>query len=163
MNQAHRRVFRRYWEWSDNIVAEMIRSGLYCSPLGWEYHVHPNVHEVSGPSFHMNALRNVAIQTTGADILRVAVIFADQLDLGMLATAHDAILVQLPLDRLPEQVLMMELCMQKAGELVLDGFRLKVKPDIRLPGERFLEERGERTFTIVNRFLENREYGVAYR
>jgi len=37
--------------------------------------------------------------------------------------------------------------------LVLEGFQLRVKPMVLLPGERWIEDRGRATFGIVDRFL----------
>jgi len=153
MIAGHHRTFARYWEWSDDVVANMIVTGFYRSPLGWECHIRPHCNKPGDRLFNEQQLRNRDIQTTGADILRTACIFIDQLGIELLATAHDAILTLVPLDRLKEQVKMIEICMRKAGELLLNGFQLKGKTTILHPGEKWIEARGRKTFEIVDRFL----------
>jgi hypothetical protein len=72
----------------------------------------------------------------------------------MLATAHDAVLIQAPLDRIEHDVARMTDCMQQAARALTDGFELRVDHDVKRPGERFTEERGRRTLEVVDRFLQ---------
>jgi DNA polymerase-1 len=140
------RLFPEYWEYSDGVVREAIRSGIYCSRHGWVYGVNP--------PFNVRSLRNWPIQTLGADILRCACIMADACGIEMLATAHDAVLIQAPADRIAQDVAIMTDCMQRAAATLTGGFALRVDHEIRQVGERFVEERGKRTLAVVDRFLE---------
>jgi DNA polymerase I len=153
MIAGHHKTFRRYWEWSDGVVANLISTGLYRSPLGWECRVMPRCAKPGDRLFNEQQLRNRDIQTVGADVLRVACIFMDQLEVGLLATAHDATLSIAPLAELDRHVKLIEICMRQAGELLLNGFRLKVKTTVLRPGDRWIEDRGRSTFEIVDRFL----------
>jgi hypothetical protein len=74
----------------------------------------------------------------------------------MLATAHDAILIQAPEGRIEPDVARLSECMRRAAYLLTDGFELRVDHEIRRAGERFVEERGARTLAVVDRFLEER-------
>ena len=144
----HHKTFAQYWRWSDGVVAEAIRSGMYTSRHGWSYRVRP--------PFNIRSLRNWPIQTTGADILRCAVIFADAIGIEMLATAHDAVLIQAPEDRIEQAAAEMADCMTRAALLLTDGFRLHVETDIKRAGERFIDRRGKATFALVEKFLAER-------
>ena len=62
----------------------------------------------------------------------------------MLATAHDALLIQAPEHRIDEAVAIMQECMQKAAAVLTDGFNLRTTSDVNKTGERFIEERGRR-------------------
>lgn len=146
--QLHRELFAGYWRWSDGIVAEAIRSGGFVSRHGWAYRVQP--------PFNTRSLRNWPIQTAGADVLRAACIFADRLGIEMLATAHDAVLVEAEADDLECTTATMEECMRQAALLLTDGFELRVDCDIRQHGERFVEQRGLRTLRVVDAFLGER-------
>jgi DNA polymerase I len=143
--EMHHDLFPEYWRWSDGVTAEAIRSGRYCSRHGWTYAVQP--------PFNMRSLRNWPIQTAGADILRCACILADEQGIEMLATAHDAVLIQAPADRIEAAVVVMADCMRQAARIMTDGFVLNVDHDIKRSGERFIEDRGRRTLTVVDRFL----------
>ena len=76
----------------------------------------------------------------------------------MLATAHDAILIQAPEGRIEQDVARMAECMRRAAYLLTDGFELRVDHEIKRTGERFVEERGARTLAVVDRFLEERAH-----
>jgi DNA polymerase I len=146
----HRELFWRYWEWSDAVVAGAISSGEYVSRHGWRYTVRPGI--------NVRSLRNWPIQTLGAEILRYACIRADRFGIEMLATAHDAVLIQAPLDRVEQDVTCMAECMQHAARLLTGGFELRVDHEIKRNGERFVEERGRRTLAVVDRFLTERAH-----
>jgi DNA polymerase-1 len=143
--RIHRRLFAGYWNWSDGVVAEAIRKGGYTSRHGWRYAVQP--------PFNERSLRNWPIQTAGADILRCAVIFADSLGIEMLATAHDAVLIQAPEDRIEQIACEMEYCMRRAASLLTGGIELGVDVEIKRCGERFVDPRGKRTFALVEKFM----------
>jgi hypothetical protein len=151
--RMHHELFPEYWRWSDDVVAAAIHSGRYCSRHGWVYTVQPDS--------NIRSLRNWPIQTAGADILRCACIFADARGIEMLATAHDAVLIQAPEHRIDEDVAIMQECMQKAAAVLTDGFRLRTTSDVKKTGERFVEERGRRTLAVVDRFLAGGEHGFS--
>jgi DNA polymerase-1 len=151
--KSHNFVFARYWEWSDGVVAEAIRAGIYTSRHGWHYRVRP--------PYNIRSLRNWPIQTIGADILRTAVIYAGALDIEMLATAHDAILIQAPENEIEQRAQELAGCMEQAALLHTDGFSLRVEIDIKRRGERFLDARGRATLEAIDKFLAERGGGRA--
>jgi hypothetical protein len=146
--RMHHEVFADYWRWSDGVAAEAMHTGRYTSRHGWHYAVKP--------PFNTRSLRNWPIQTIGQDILRCAIIFGDSLDLEMLATAHDAVLMQGRVEAIAAQVARMAHCMEQAALLLTDGFKLRVDIDIKQHGERFIDPRGERTFAVVEQFMTKR-------
>jgi DNA polymerase I len=128
--KMHHELFWRYWEWSDAVVADAISGGEYVSRHGWRYTVQP--------PFNVRSLRNWPIQTLGAEILRCACIWADRFGIEMLATAHDAVLIQAPLGRIEQDVACMSECMRHAARLLTDGFELRVDHEIKRGSERFV-------------------------
>jgi DNA polymerase I-like protein with 3'-5' exonuclease and polymerase domains len=149
----HREIFADYWHWSDGVVRQAMHQGFYTSRHGWHYAVCPPVNERS--------LRNWPIQTAGADILRCAVILADALGIEMLATAHDAVLIQAPEAEIDRAAASMAWCMQHAAALLTGGFELRVDIERKLHGEQFIDERGRRTFAVVDKFLRERTLHAA--
>jgi hypothetical protein len=77
------------------------------------------------------------------------VIFADSIDIEMLATAHDAVLLQAPEDQIERAEAGMAYCMEAAASLLTGGFKLRVEMDRKRQGERFMDQRGRRTFAVV--------------
>jgi hypothetical protein len=151
--RMHHEVFADYWRWSDGVVSGAIHTGSYTSRHGWHYAVRPPL--------NTRSLRNWPIQTMGADILRCAVIFADALGVEMLATAHDAVLMQAREGEIEGAKERMAYCMERSALLLTGGFRLRVDIDIKHQGERFLDPRGERTFAVVEKFMKRRAANAA--
>jgi hypothetical protein len=145
---THHALFAEYWRQSDGMVAEAIRSGGYTSRHGWHYAV--------CPPFNVRSLRNWVIQTTGADVLRCALIFADVIGLEILATAHDAVLFQAPQHQYESRAAELIYCMKLASAVLCDGFALDVDQETKSRGERFLDKRGKGTFAIVEKFVTKR-------
>ena len=98
----------------------------------------------------------------GSDVLRTACILADRLNIEMLATAHDAILVETPIERVEWTIAAMKYCMQSAASLLTGGFELRVDHVVKFPGERFVEDRGVRTLRVVDKFLEDSGHGAQF-
>lgn len=67
---------------------------------------------------------NFQMQSNGAEMLRLAVIFGREEGIKICATIHDAVLIEAPLDELEAQTAAMQSCMAEASSLVLDGFEL---------------------------------------
>jgi DNA polymerase I len=147
--RIHHELFAGYWKWSDGVVAAAIHSGSYTSCHGWHYTVQP--------PFNMRSLRNWPVQTTGADILRCAVVFANAIGVEMLATVHDAVLIQASEERIETAAAEMAECMKLSAALLTGGFNLRVDVEIKRQGERFTDPRGRRTFAVVNKFMTERE------
>ena len=153
----HHDLFAEYWRWSDRVVAGAIHNGYYLSRHGWYYRVQPPI-----DARVVRSLRNWLIQTLGADILRCAVIFAGTIGRELLATAHDAMLIQVSETEIHNAVAEVVYWMQLASELLTGGFVLGVDNDVKLRGGRFLEDRGKRTFVAVEQFVIRNQGGGAY-
>jgi DNA polymerase I len=77
---------------------------------------------------------NFYSQGNGAEMLRLATIFGTESGIQICAPVHDAVLIMAPLERLDADIEAMRAHMERASELVLDGFRLRTDAkDIRYP------------------------------
>ncbi|MGF1877181.1 DNA polymerase [Photobacterium frigidiphilum] len=78
-------------------------------------------------------IRNWPIQATGADIMRRACFNLDKVKLPVLLTNHDSFLVQLEKDKFDHQLRQAKQALTDASAEVLDGSKLKVKVELKIP------------------------------
>jgi hypothetical protein len=143
--QLHRTTYPRFWNWSDAAVTTALLEGRIVTAFGWSIMKgsHPNV----------RALRNFPMQGNGAEMLRLACIFATDAGLEVCAPVHDAILICASISVLTKAVSEAQACMARASSIVLDGFELRsdVKT-VRYP-DRYSDPRGESMWNTVQRVL----------
>ncbi len=150
--QAHRRAYRTFWAWSDAFVDAAQLGGQASSVFGWPLAIRAG----DNP----RTLRNFPMQANGAEMLRLACIFATEAGLKICAPVHDALLLEAPADSIAEAVAQLQEHMGRASELVLGaGRRCRSDATIVQPGERYRDERGavmfERVLTLLERQREH--------
>jgi DNA polymerase-1 len=110
----HREVFAQYWRWSDDWVQHSLQTGRMRTAMGWTCRT--GVTELNERS-----LRNWPVQAAGADILRIACIMATRHGVGLLASVHDAALIEAPIERIEADVALMREIMRRASRAVLNA------------------------------------------
>jgi hypothetical protein len=88
-----RELFRVYWRWSDDWLAQALDTGIMCTVYGWKC-------RTGETEFNERSIRNWPIQANCAEILRVALIMAHRRGIKLCAPVHDAVLIQAPMTRL---------------------------------------------------------------
>ena len=140
--QLHRRLFPRFWSWSEGAVDHAQLVGKIWTVFGWELHVprKPNP----------RSLANFPMQANGAEMLRLACTFATRGGIRVCAPVHDAVLIEAPLAELEAAIEKMRACMAAASAAVLGGPGLgtEVEQLIRYP-DRFMDPRGEAMWLAV--------------
>ena len=118
----HKAAFPTYWRWSEGAQDSALMNGCLTSSFGWSVRTakEPN------PCF----LRNFLLQANGAEILRLACILATEAGVILCAPVHDALLIEASEEDIDVSVAKCEAAMQKAGEIVLKGFVLRVETKI---------------------------------
>jgi DNA polymerase I len=110
----HREVFAQYWRWSDDWVQHSLQTGRMRTAMGWTCRT--GVTELNERS-----LRNWPVQAAGADILRIACIMATRHGVRLLASVHDAALIEAPIERIEADVALMREIMRRASRAVLNA------------------------------------------
>jgi DNA polymerase I-like protein with 3'-5' exonuclease and polymerase domains len=113
----HRRLFPRYWEWSERIVQGSFDRGWIVTPCGWRSRVPPLSNERTWMNFPM--------QATGGDIMRLTVTYLDRQNVRILAIVHDGFLLSCRRDQLPDLRAAVDYACSCAVEHVLPGFPLR--------------------------------------
>src|SRR5262249_5944026 len=108
MINQHNELFAAYWRWSDDWLAHALDTGVMWTPLGWTC-------RTGITEFNARSIRNFPIQGAGADILRVACIWANRHGLRLLGPVHDAVLIEAPFERIEADVALMQELMRRAS------------------------------------------------
>ena len=145
--QRHRETYNIFWEWSDAALNFALTQNYLVTALGWRIRL--------GSSMKINdrSLRNFPMQANGAEILRLACIFATETGITVCAPVHDALLIEASIERLDDDIRCTKDFMQKAGEIVLGGFKLRTDVDVVRWPDRYMDERGVDMWERVSRLI----------
>jgi hypothetical protein len=95
------------------------------------------------------SVQNFPTQAHGAEMLRLACIYAADEGLPIVAPVHDAIMIEAPISEMPEVSARMEFLMRKASRDVLGGFEVDVEHSLTADGERYDDEDGRKFFKLI--------------
>jgi len=154
MLQLHRGLFSQYWHWSEDWLHHSLSSGMMHTVFGWRC--------ATGISeLNERSIRNWIIQSTCADMFRLASVWGIRHGLTLIAPVHDAVLLEAPEDRIEADVALMREIMRRASRVILnptaDGM-IELRTDykiIRYP-DRFTDKRGTELWKTVMRLLAER-------
>jgi len=98
----HHRVYSQYWAWSDAVLDTALLTKKISTRLGWRLRVHPSEYSkrardgriTEAGRINERSIRNWSLQSTGADMLRVALVFLDREGLAVIGAVHDATLIE---------------------------------------------------------------------
>ena len=138
--RLHRKVYRRFWEWSDNRVSRALLSTEQRTVFDWllRFKEPPKI----------NSVRNFYCQANGAEMMRCACCFAMEAGIELCAPVHDGFLIQAPLDRLDNDVACMRACMARASRVILRGFELRSDAHVYRYPERYSDPKGRGRFML---------------
>ena len=127
--KMHRKAYPEFWTWSDQVEAYGLLRGELQAPFGWRcsFSTKPNP----------RSIRNWPMQTAGAEMMRLAAIYATEAGLNVCAPVHDAFLIEACATEIDSAVVRMQECMRKAGEATLPGFTLRSDAKITVYPDRF--------------------------
>jgi DNA polymerase-1 len=145
----HRRLYSRYWEWSEwmsqsAIFGRKIET-VFCWPMFVTSRTKPNT------------ISNYPMQANGSEMLRWACTFATERGVEIHAPVQDALLVGGPIDEVENVVSATQEAMAQASDLVLDGFILRTDTKIVRFPDRYSDERGAAMWRRVMRLLDELE------
>jgi DNA polymerase-1 len=146
--RLHQETYKVFWKWSDAALDfAMLESKLY-TVFGWTVHV--------GGKSNPRSLRNFPMQANGAEMLRLACIFATEKGIKVCAPIHDALLIEAPLQELDLAISETQDAMAEVSSAVLKGFKLNTDVEIVRYPDRYMDKRGESMWERVNRILAER-------
>jgi hypothetical protein len=159
--RQHRGLFAPYWAWSDDWLAQALNTGVMRTVFDWRC--------LTGiTEFNERSIRNWPIQSTGAEILRVACILCHRHGVELLAPVHDAVLIGAPIERIEADVALARECMRRASRIVLNAdpnarYELRSKAKIVKYPDRYRDGRGAEIWQRVMELLAEPEQGAVAR
>ena len=152
--RSHKRYFAQFWRWSAAVHDAGIQTRELFSVFGWRMRIRPDVNK--------GTMLNFPMQSGGADMLRLACIYAVQRNVPIIAPIHDALLIEAPRDSVADVTAAMVACMQDASRVVLGGpvVRVDVKDPIFYP-HRYVDGRGVALWNNTMRLLKQIKRKVA--
>ena len=112
-----------------------------------------NVEDRAAMSKQWRSVQNFPTQAHGAEMLRLACIYAADEGLPIIAPVHDAIMIAAPTDEMPEVSARMEFLMRKASRDVLRGFEVDVEHSLTGDGERYVDKDGREFFKRIMKII----------
>ena len=94
-------------------------------------------------------IRNFPIQSTGAMILHVACLLAEQRGIEIVAPIHDAFVAQCSVRDVDDVAIAFDRVMRDASAVVLRGYELPTDKQIIRPSERYFDKRGKAMWETV--------------
>jgi hypothetical protein len=141
----HKTWFSMYWRWSSDYMHHAFNTGVMHTTFGW--YCRTGITE-----FNERSVRNWPIQSTGADILRIACIMAVRHGIKLVAPVHDAVLIEAPIARIERRASRIVLNADPVGDHEL---RTDAKI-VRYP-DRYSDPRGEKIWNDVVKMLDLEE------
>ncbi len=149
---VHRLRYHAYWSFSQR-TAERAKKGIPAHTCyGWRWTPLRDGGGVAVLDRGERSVRNWPMQATCASILHRAVILAQHRGIRVLASVHDALLVEAPEDQILEVAKATEKVWGEASRLALKK-ELRSSTKVINPGERFVEGRGTGTWNLVQTIL----------
>ncbi len=145
----HRRVYDRYWQWSEWMSQTANFGRRIETVFGWPMHV--------TAATKPNTVSNYPMQANGAEMLRWACAFAAEGGVEIHAPVQDALLVGGSIEEIEHVVAVTEHAMAESSRLVLDGFTLRTDVKIVRYPERYVDERGVAMWNRVMKLLNELE------
>ena len=145
--------FRVFEEYASQVADH---AGLFLelsTPFGWVMQCPPGINP--------RTVRNFPIQSTGSEILHVACVLAERRGIQIVASVHDAIMAEAPIDQVDDVSATLDRVMRDAAAVVLRGYELPTEDQLVRPGSRYFDDRGEEMWKTVEELVAKREEKTA--
>ena len=155
---GHKRLYKRFWEWSDRILEQALLKGKITAGYGWQFSApwkpaKPDKKKRKG--IPIRTIKNFPVQTTAAEMLRLATCLMIERGVVGCALIHDAVLYRAPADRFERDSAIVKTAMAEASRIILNN-----KLELRTDGEpihyphRYFDKRGAGMWSTVMKVLE---------
>ena len=107
----------------------------------------------TGSETKARTLQNYPMQANGAEMLRLACCLVVEAGITVCAPVHDAILIEAPLNELPDTIKRTQALMAEASRVVLSGFELRTDAEVIRYPDRYSDGRGRVMWRTVEDIL----------
>lgn len=127
--RQHRHHYRGFWNWQERLLDNAFWSGEVKTVHGWRMKVTADTNP--------RTVANFPMQAGGSELLRMAVVLLERKGVSVIGTLHDAILCEVPVDRIGVDVGRIQRAMEQSAQAVF-GIRIGTEADVYEPGQRML-------------------------
>ena len=136
VKQKHRATYRQFHDWTTAHTQKTLDEGR-ASVLDWEIYTHPRHRP------RITTLNNWPIQSTGAAMMRIALVMAVERGVSVRAPVHDAFIFSAPESEFKDQQRILCESMEEASRIVLDGFTIDADVEkVVNSGQHYIDDRG---------------------
>ena len=156
MITQHRELFAVYWQWAGDWLAQALKSGTMWTVFDWQC-------ATGVTEFNERSITNFPVQATGAEILRLATVWATRHRLRLLAPVHDALVIEAPLERVDHDVMLLRELMRRASRVVLNAapngpIELRTEAIVIRYPDRYSDKRGDAIWRNVLELLAEQKH-----
>jgi DNA polymerase I-like protein with 3'-5' exonuclease and polymerase domains len=156
--RTYRATYRAYFDWADAAVNLALFGGRLWTRFGWQtYTRYRQVTSDDSGDPNVRSLANFPCQGNAADMLRLAAAFTVEAGVQLDATIHDAVFVEADFDGIDAAVEVTIKAMNRASQLVLNGFTLRTDAELIRWPDRYRDDRGAAFFDEMVTRLQARE------
>jgi DNA polymerase-1 len=136
VKQKHHATYRQFYDWTAAHTCKTLDEGS-ASVLDWKIYTHPRHRP------RITTLNNWPVQSTGAVMMRIALVMAVERGVSVRAPVHDAFVFCAPVDEYEDQQRALCESMEEASRIVLDGFTIDADVEKTVkPGQHYIDDRG---------------------
>lgn len=137
----HKEAFKKFWKWSDEVTDAARLGGWIQTPLGWK------MYTVAAKD---RTIRNFLMQATGANLLQCACISLNEKGIKVLATIHDAVVIESDICKINEDTETAKNIMEEVSSRILpNNFKIRTDAKIISYPDRFVENSGDKMWNLV--------------
>ena len=150
--EDHRRIYSRFWEWSERVVESAYNRSQINTCAGWRMKVPSDTKDT--------VLMNWPMQSHGGDLMRLVVIYLDRQNVQTLAPVHDGFLMSCCRDQIGDLKDAVDFACRNAIEHVLPGSPMRW--DFTVYETRFEDEDGAEQWDQILEYLKPDSRTVDY-
>jgi DNA polymerase I len=143
--RLHKQLFPQFWKWISWVVNEALATREICTKLGWRRWLltkrerDAKKDEDQKHKKAQNSLQNFPMQSHGAEMLRLSMIYATERGLKICAPLHDAMFAHAPASQEEWAIRTMRECMERAAVDVI-GVKIPIELFVIRYPERFVPD-----------------------
>jgi DNA polymerase I-like protein with 3'-5' exonuclease and polymerase domains len=141
----HQEAYPSYWRWRQAVIDTVLCGDSISTKFGW-------CRKARGQD-KATSIANFPIQAAGAEILRIAVIALEEAGHRVVATIHDAVLVEMDAGTWQEELPEVQRLMSKAALAVAPEIEIRTDVDLTMPGKNFIDLRGTEFWKLISPIL----------
>jgi DNA polymerase I len=153
--RQHRTAYRQYWRWQEQLLSDAIEFKEVVARGGWRLDTSEMNRRSASSKCTPKTVGNFPVQCAGAEVMRQATIYACLKGIPVIATLHDSLMVEGPIDQIDEIVrVTIEECMDRASREIFNGHVLRTEKSIIKYPNRYHDEDGEEMWKTVKELAE---------